>query len=126
MVVTCDCTAAVASGDTTETQIGTLTMPTNCKRVLGIGIGSPSTATLTTVENMTGYFRVQNDAIDVTPGKFPFQGPAIVGTGGCYCPFKIWPVDWTGVASSTFTFYVTMDMAQTANPTYRAFVIYEK
>lgn len=125
-MLTCDCTAATASGDTAETSLGTVTLPANAKRVVGVGIGSPSTASLTTLEAMTGYFKVVCSSIDVTPGKFPFTGPNIVGTGGCNCPFKIWPVDWSPAANAQITFYVCMDMAQTNNPTYRGFVVYEK
>ena len=126
MVITCDSTAATASGDTVETLLGTITLPSNATRILGVGIGSPSTATLTTLEAMTGYFRVECSSIDVTPGKFPFAGPNIVGTGGCYAPFKIWGVDWSPAANAVVKIYVTMDMAQTADPTFRGFVIYEK
>ena len=126
MVLVCDCTDATASGDTTETLLGTITLPANAKRIVGVGVGSPSTATLTTLEAMTGYFRVECSSIDVTPGKFPVTGPNIVGTGGTFAPFKIWPVDWSPAANAQLTFYITMDMAQTANPTYRGFVLYEK
>lgn len=123
---TCDCTAATASGDTVETSLGTVTLPANAKRIIGIGIGSPGTATLTTLEAMTGFFRVTCSSIDVAPAKFPFTGPNIVGTGGTFAPFKIWPVDWQPAANAQLEFFVTMDLAQTANPTYRGFVIYEK
>ena len=126
MTTTCDCTDATASGDTTETLLGTIVLPTNATVITGIGIGSPSTATLTTLEAMTGIFRVQIDSIDVSPGKFPFTGPNIVGTGGCACPFMVWPVRWGPAASASVKIYVTMDMVQSANPTYRGFVQYEK
>ena len=126
MVVTCDCTDATASGDMTETLLGTITLPANATRILGVGVGSPSTATLTTLEAMTGFFRVQISSIDVTPGNFPFAGPNIVGTGGTFAPFKIWAVDWAPAANAQIKIYVTMDLAQTANPTYRGFVVYEK
>lgn len=126
MVLTCDVTAATASGDTTETQIGQIQLPPNAQRILGIGIGSPSGVTMTTLEDMTGFFRVLINSLDVSPAKFPFQGPSIVGTGGTYCPFFIWPVDWDRISNALVTIYVTMDMAQTANPTYRGFVFYEK
>lgn len=126
MVKTCDCTDATVSTDTTEKLLGTISLPNNATVITGIGIGSPSTATMTTMESMTGYFKVEIDSIDVSPGKFPFTGPMLLGTGGTFAPFFSWPVRWGPAANCKVKIYVCMDMDQTADPTYRGFVQYEK
>jgi len=126
MPITCDCTAATASADTVETSLGTVTLPPNATKILAIGVGSPGGAGITTLEGVTGIFRVQCNGLDVTPGKFPIQGPQVLGTGGTFCDFMVWPVDWSPAANLQITFYITMDMALTVNSTFRGFVVYEK
>jgi hypothetical protein len=126
MVITCDVTAATATGDTVETTIGTVTLPSTAKRILGIGV-SLGGAGYTTLEGISGFFRVEISNLDVTPGKFPLGSSAIPVTSGvAVMENKIYPVDWSPVGNGIVTFKVTMDMTLAINPTARGFVIFEK
>lgn len=126
MVLTCDVTAATASTDTTEVSLGTVTLPANAKRIVGIGVSACGGAGLTTLEGTSGIFRVSINSIDVTPGKFPVQGVQVVTSGAVNQEPKIWAVDWQPAANAQVTFYFTCDMATTVANTYRGVVFYEK
>lgn len=127
MVITCDVTAYTAAGDTTETSIGTINMPGDARRVLYVGV-SQGGAGLTTAQGTAGMFRVSNNAIDLTPAKFPIDGGNQLTTGVYQQNFRLWPVNWTSKAlpNSVFTIYVTMDMAITAANGFRGFIVYER
>ena len=124
-MITSDCTAATASGDTVETTLGTVTLPSNAKRIIGVGV-SCGGAGATTLEGVSGMFRISINNIDVTPAKFCFSYGLPITSGIVPTEAKIFPVDWSPAGNSVVTFYVTMDMAQTVNNTFRGFVIYEK
>lgn len=125
MVRTCDVGSATAAGDTTETSIGTITLPSNAKRIVAIGVnqGGPG---ITSAEGTSGMFRVVCNSLDVTPAKFPVDGGLQLTTGVYQQDIREWPVDWAPAANVQLTFYVTMDEAQTATNTFRAFVVYDK
>lgn len=125
MVVTCDVGTATAAGDTTETSIGTITLPSNARRVVGIGVvqGGPG---LTSAEGNAGMFRVSCNSLDIAPGKFPVDGGNQLTTGVYQQDIRVWPVSYAPVANAQFTFYVTMDEAQTVANTFRPFIVFEK
>ena len=124
-ILTCDVGTATATGDTTETSLGTITLPSNATRIIGIGV-SMGGAGLTTLENPSGTFRVNINNKDVTPGKFPVRGAFIVTSGAVPSECQVVPVNWDNVQNSAVSFWITMDMANTINPTARAFVYYYK
>lgn len=126
IVVTSDCTSATATGDTTETNIGSVTLPSNAQNIIGVGV-SLGGAGLTTLETPAGIFRVSINNLDVTPAKFPFKTSLFIVTSGCAPQDNSWyPVNWGPAGNSVVTFYVTMDMTNTINPTARGYVLYEK
>ena len=93
MVLTCDCTAATAAGDMTETAIGTITLPMNAQRVYAIGVnqGGPG---ITTAEGTSAMFRVVCNSLDITPSKYPVDGGNQLTTGVYQIPLRVWAVDW--------------------------------
>ena len=126
MVVTCDVGTATAAGDTTETSLGSITLPMNARRVLSIGVnqGGPG---ITSAEGTAGMFRVSCNNLDITPAKFPIDGGLQLTTGVYQQHIREWVVDWAkNIPNAKFDFYVTMDEAQTAANTFRAFIKYEK
>jgi len=126
MVITCDVTAFTATGDTVETSIGSVTLPSNARRILAVGVNIAGDG-VTTLENTMGQFRVAINNLDVTPAKFPIAGASPIGTDNAHTiPLHAYPVDWTGIGNGTVTFYVTMQRALTINPVAQGFVIYEK
>lgn len=124
-LITCDCTAATATGDTTETSMGTVTLPANAKKIIGVGVSVGGAGT-TTLEGVTGIFRVIVNSLDVAPAKFPFGLGIPLASGVTPTEPKVWAVDWEPAGNAAVQFLVTMDMTQTINPTARGFVVYEK
>lgn len=125
-MITCDVTPLTATGDTTETNIGTITLPSTAKRILGIGCYAIAAATLTSGEAATGIFRVQVNNMDVTPANFPLDCVSILTSGAVSFSPRVFPVDWAPAGNSVVTFHVTMDSAQTGALKARGFVLYEK
>ena len=125
MTRTCACTAATATAGVVETLIGTVTLPSNASRIVGVAV-QLSALGLTTLQTMGGIFRVSCNNIDVTPGQFPLPGPVCLGTDMNAKIYAEYPVNWGPSGNSILTFYVTMDTAQGINPTGRGFVFYDK
>lgn len=125
-ILTCDVTAATASGDTTETSLGTVTLPANAKRIVGVGVSAAGGAGLTTLEGVTGIFRVSCNSIDVTPAKFPIKGIQVLTSGVTQIEPTMYAVDWSPAGNCQLTFYITMDMTLTVNNTFRGVVLFTK
>lgn len=126
MVVTGDLTAATATGDTTETTAGTVTLPSTAKRIIGIYCYAVAGAAITTAEPVTGIFRVTVNSIDVTPGKFALDCVVVLTSGSAAFSPRIYAVNWGPAANAVVEFLVTMDMAQTGALKARGGVIFEK
>jgi len=125
MVRTCVTTAATATAGVVETNIGNVTLPSNASRIVGVGV-QLSALGLTTLQTMGGIFRVSINNIDVTPAQWPLPGPVCLGTDQNAKIYAEYPVNWGPAGNSIVTFYVTMDTAQTINPTGRGFVFFDK
>ena len=125
-MITCDCTAITATGDTVRTSIGTITLPPNINQVVAVGVYANAGAAMTTAESVSGIFEVEFTGKDVTPAKFPLDSISCLTEGTVALKTTQWPVGWTGVGSQTMTFYVTMDMAQTGALTARGFAVLDK
>lgn len=125
MVITCDVTATTATADTVETTIGTITLPSNAKKVIGVGVQLDA-AGLTTLDGTGGTFRVTCNNKDVTPSKWPIESIVALTSGACSLGLRIFPVDWEDVGNGVLTFYVTMDQALTVHPTAKGFAIYHR
>lgn len=125
MVITCDVTAVVATTDTTEVSLGTITLPSTAKRILGVGVSIDDMGA-TTLEGNSGIFRVSINNIDVSPAKFPIFGTVTLTSGAASRENKVWPVDWAPAGNSQITIYVTMDSANTVVVNARGFVLFEK
>ncbi len=117
--------AIVAHGDTVRTTLGSITVPTNIKKIVGIwcyAVGGPGG---TTLENLTGIFDLHSPSLSLEPLQLPLEG--IVGViEGASSTFsvRVWPVNIDNVANAVVTCYVTLDMAQTVAGTCRWGLIY--
>lgn len=120
-----DCTAATATGDTTETLMGTITLSSKAKRIVGVWATAIGSATLTTGENPTGIFRLQSDSVDMSPSKFPLDSVAILTSGAVAVPTHIIPVDIPVVGLAQINCYITMDQAMTGALKGRVGLLYE-
>lgn len=118
--------AVVALGDTVKTSMGSITLPTNAKRVIGVwghAVGGPGN---TTLENVTGIMEFESESLNLAPMQLPLDNLTVTGTMGVSStPVKVWPVDWAPCANAKITCYMTLDMAQSLANTGRWGLIYE-
>jgi len=120
-----DCTAATATGDTTETLMGTITLSSKARKIIGVWATAVGSATLTTGENATGIFRLQSDSVDMSPSKFPLDSVMMLTGGAPALPTHVIPVDIPVVGLAQINCYITMDQAQTGGLKGRVGIIYE-
>ena len=116
--------AIVAHGDTVRTSIGSLTVPTNTKSIIGVwcyAMGGPGA---TTLENMTGIFDLHSDSLPLEPFQLPLEGYVTLTQGVATFSPRVWNCNIGGVAGAVVTCYVTLDMAQTVAGTCRWGLIY--
>ena len=126
VVRTCDVGTATASADTTETSIGSVTLPSNAIKIVGVGV-SCGGAGATTLEGVSGIFRISINNLSVEPAKFPFSYGLPIASGVVPTKPDIWEVQgWEPAGSSVISGYITMDMTETVNNTFRLFVVYDK
>lgn len=108
---------ALGATETTETKIGTITIPnTGVKKIVGVyGIGQALT---TTAEIAVGYFRLAFKTVSGTY-KFPltiFQGPAgTLASPGWMMEPKIIPVDIPVPPNESVDCYAALFVAQTGS-----------
>lgn len=120
-----DCTPATATGDTTETLMGTITLSSKAKKIIGVWATAIGSATLTTGEAPTGIFRLQSDSVDLAPSKWPLDNVTILTSGAVGLPTHIIPCNIPVVGLAQVNAYITMDQAQTGALKGRVGIIYE-
>lgn len=120
------CSAVTASGDTTKTSIGSITLTAKAKRIVGFGAYASGGAGLTTLENVSGILEIESADLSIAPQVYPLDTIAIVGTGMVQLTPRIWPVEIPCGGGEVLTGYVTMDIALAINPDCRWFVITEE
>lgn len=108
--------AATASGDTTKTSLGTITLPAGSKRIEGVWAYASGGAGLTTLENVSGIVELESPDVNIQPCQIPLEGEIIVGTGVACVPTKVWPMNAVVHGTERITGYVTMDNALAINP----------
>lgn len=118
--------AALGSTETTETSLGSVTVPLNCKKIVGVyGIANVLT---TTAELASGKFRFVAGTV-AGVFKFPLQvnqGPAgTLASPGFSNEPKIIPVDIPCVPNDSLSCYAVLDVAQTGTCRTRVGFIFE-
>lgn len=119
---------ALGSTETTETSLGSISIPaTGVSRIVGI-YGIATIQTTTAAEGTAGGFRLAFKTVSGT-FKFPvtvFQGAAgtLADIGPVHMP-QIIPVDIAVPSNETITCYVTLNLAQTGTCRGMVGVIYE-
>jgi hypothetical protein len=120
-----DCTDATASGDTTETLVGTITLSAKAKRIVGVWCSMIGGAVLTHSENVSGIIRLDSPDFSISPFKFPTPQLASITSGMTSYEPRIIPVNIPATGSGKVTAYVTNDMALTGAHKTRVGLIYE-
>lgn len=105
---------ATATGDTTKTSIGTITLNARATKVLGIWGYACGAATMTSGEPVTGILEVETpDLGTFQPCQVPLTPIDILTSGTTSAPIQVWPVDIPVKGQERLTGYMTMDMAMT-------------
>jgi hypothetical protein len=117
---------AVATGDTTRTLIGTLTLAQSAKRIIGVWCYACAAAAMTSTEAITGIFDLESpDVSDLKPLQLPLDVIMTLTSGVAAFNPRIFPVDIPVNGKVDISGYVTMDMAQTGALKARFGLIYE-
>lgn len=119
----------LGSTETTETSLGTITLPATAKRI--IGVWGVCQANSTTDEIAISYFRLASDDVPLEPAKFPGQmawsNTGTVAGGGFYDGGpRIIPVDLPATASAKIRCYMTLSAALTDGAHGAVGVIFQK
>lgn len=120
-----DCTEAVATGDTVETKIGTITLSAKAKKIIGLFAYACGAAAITTAEAVTGICRLDSPDFSIAPMRFPLDCIVVLTSGAAAFSPRIIPVDIPASGNGKVDCFVTMDMAQTGALKARVGLIYE-
>lgn len=118
--------AKTAHGDTVKTLIDTMTLPKDCKRILGIACYADGTATLTTGEPLSGICELESDDMPITPCQVPIKRINVLTSGAEGGDLKHYPCDIPTKGGERIKVYVTLDVAQTGAQTARANLAIER
>jgi len=111
--------SAVALTDTTEKSLGTITVSGKAKMLIGVWCLPNGGAGNTTLENVSGKFRLSSPDVSFEPAEFPLPELTITGTGVSRGEAKVWPLETPVPANAKVECLVTLDLAQTVNSTAR-------
>lgn len=112
-----------AHGDTVETLIDTLTVPSDVSKIIGVQIHAVGGAGITTVENVTGKFRLRNKSTGYE-AEFLLDCIVVLTSGVGAVQPTVHPCDIAVQSNNEIEGYVTMDLAQTVANTCRFRLIY--
>jgi len=110
---------AVALTDTTEKSLGTITITGKARRLIGVWCLPNGGAGNTTLENVSGKFRLTSPDLSLEPAEFPLPELTITGTGVSRGEAKVWPMEVEVPQNAKLECLVTLDLAQAINSTAR-------
>ncbi len=119
----CQASASTATGDTVKTSIGDITLTAKAKKIIGFGAYATGGGGNTTLENVSGILEVESSDLSIAPQIYPLDTVSITGTGMAVLTPRVWPTDIDCGGGEVLTGYITLDLAQTINPSARWFVI---
>jgi hypothetical protein len=121
-----DCTVATAEGSTVETLIGTITLSSKAKKIVGVWATCLGGDTLTSTEAVTGICRLDSDSMNLAPFKFPLDQFSMLTGGSIALPAHIIPVDIPAVPLAQINAYITIDDTTTGALKCRVGLMYEE
>lgn len=115
---------AVASGDTTETSLGTLTVPKSAKVIVGVKSYHIAADTLTTGEVVSGILRLSSSDLNLAPMEIPIHVTSVLTSGIADHEPNVIPLNIPVSGGEQVEGLVTMDMAETGAIKSRFTLIY--
>jgi len=110
---------SVALTDTTEKSLGTITVTGKARMLVGVWCLPNGGAGNTTLENVSGKFRITSPDVSLEPAEFPLPELTITGTGVSRGEAKVWPLEVEVPQNAKIEALVTLDLAQSINSTAR-------
>jgi len=104
---------ATATGDTTKTSMGTITVPASARKIVGVWAYGCAAATLTTGEAVSGVLELESPDVALQPFQIPLDIVQCLTSGTASLKPTVWAVDVPVPGQAKITGYITMDMAQT-------------
>jgi len=120
--VIADATAGTTGTDTTEVEIGSLTVPEWTRSILQ-AVALIHTTTPTTTEDVSGYFRVANDQNTIDPLNWPLTPAQTITAGPLRCVNAAYPVLSNVTKNDTIRVYAAMDSAMTTDDALDAYLL---
>jgi hypothetical protein len=117
--------ALTASGDTTETEIGSLVTPKAASWLHGVYAYGIAGAAITTAEAPTGIVSLESRDYNLQPIEIPLDLIVVLTSGAAAINPKLYLIRQPALELSTITGYVTMDMAQTGALKARFILVWE-
>jgi len=117
--------SAIALTDTVEKSLGSVTITGKARRLIGVWCLPNGGAGNTTLENVSGQFRITSPDVSLEPAQFPLPEMTITGTGVSRGEAKVWPLDVEVPQNAKIEALVTLDLAQTINSTARFGIVLE-
>jgi len=118
-----DGTAATAGSDTTEVEIGNVTVPEWARSILQ-AVALIHTTTPTTTEDVSGYFRIANDQNTIDPLNFPLTPAQMITEGPLRCVNAAYPVLNNVTKNDTIRVHAAMDSAMTVDDTIDCYLLF--
>jgi len=121
--VIADGTAGTAGTDTTEVEVGNVTVPEWARSILQ-AVAIIHTTTPTTTEDVAGYFRIANDQNTIDPVNWPLTPAQMITEGPLRCVNAAYPVLSKVTKNDTIRVYAAMDSAMTVDDTIDAYLLF--
>jgi len=116
-------TLALGATETTETDLGDITIPVTGGTIIGVW-GICANATTTAAEGNQGFFRLASNDINIAPARFPVSLVSGVADSYSFNPMII-PVNIPVAGKATIECYMVLSLAQTGACTGAVGLIWE-
>ena len=110
---------ALNATETTATDIATITLPATTTGIEGFWVYANAGAGITNVENRSGIFQLTSEDAGNLVVTVPLELIVGLTSGAAAFHSKVWPLDFPVAGQWKITGSVTMDLAQTINPSAR-------
>jgi len=114
-----DAAVALSATETVEKSLGSLTIPQSVERITGVWCYVFGGAGGTTLENISGVWRLTSKTFSFLPFTLPLDIMFLVGTGLAIAGVRVWPVEIPTPGVGDIQALAVLDLAQTVNNTAR-------
>lgn len=110
---------ALNSTETDEKAIGDIKLPAGSQLIESFWVYANAGAGVTTLENRSGIFKITSDDLRSLNITVPLEIITVLTEGTVVYQVRLWPLGQPAPGLNTLTGKVTLDLAQTINPSAR-------